>query len=116
MLIRKTYSGHGGISERTTFLVTHSERKPLLSLCSVLRRARKEALQFHLRDTMDLAKKKVFSAPSLPPEENILEQLESKVSSLESIYPALEEEEKILLRSALILLEEVERRKEESLI
>ncbi|HOA99714.1 MAG TPA: MBL fold metallo-hydrolase [Candidatus Atribacteria bacterium] len=99
-----------------TFLVTHGEEAIAESFAQFLGERGKEALVPHLGDTMDLAKKKVFSAPSLPPEENILEQLESKVSSLESIYPALGEEEKILLRSALILLEEVERRKEESLI
>ena len=99
-----------------TFLVTHGEETIAESFAQFLGERGREALVPHLGDTIDLGEKKVFSAPSLPREENIVEQLESKVSSLYSIYPALGEEEKTLLRSALILLEEVERRKEESLI
>mgnify|MGYP001179517487 FL=1 len=99
-----------------TFLVTHGEESIAESFAQFLGERGKEVIVPYLGDTIDLGKKKVFSAPPLPPEENILEKLESKVSSLQNIYPTLGEEEKILLRSALVLLEEVEKRKEESLV
>ncbi len=100
----------GYFKSRPLFLVTHGEKEIAQVFAEELRARGYEALVPSFGDSVDLSRRVVVAASQSFPKKRALDEIEERVKVLREKEVSLGEESEVLLRSALILLEEAERR------
>lgn len=100
----------GYFKSRPVILVTHGEQEIAQAFVDALKAQGYEALVPSFGDTIDLSRRTVLPLARSASEESFLGKLEEQVKKLREKETVLGEESRILLRSALILLEEAEKR------